>query len=99
RTSALALSLHDALPIFDGVPIHRSVVALQFEDGLARVDSLRIRTSAGSLEAEGDFGLVPERSGTIRVALRSDSLGALDRVLLPRSEEHTSELQSRENLV
>jgi len=70
---------------FDGVPIHRSVVALQFEDGLARVDSLRIRTSAGSLEAEGDFGLVPERSGTIRVALRSDSLGALDRVLLPDS--------------
>ena len=70
---------------FAGMPVYRSVMALRLEDGIAHVDSLAIRTSAGRIDAAGDFGLVPDRSETLRVTIRSDSLGALDGVLFADS--------------
>src|SRR5690606_27363198 len=54
-------------------------------DGLAHVDSLAVRASAGRIDAEGQFGLVPGRSGILHVAVSSDSLGALDGVLFADS--------------
>lgn len=70
---------------FAGMPIYRGVMALRVGDGLAHVDSLSIRTSAGRIHAEGQFGLAPDRSGTLRVAVTADSLAALDRVLFADS--------------
>jgi len=70
---------------FAGMPVYRSVMALRLEDGIAHVDSLAIRTSAGRIGAEGSFGLVTDRRETLRVTIRSDSLGALDAVLFADS--------------
>src|SRR5690606_4301827 len=65
--------------------VYRGVMALHVDDGLARLDSLAVRTSAGRIDAAGQFGLVPDRSGTLRVDVMADSLAALDGVLFPDS--------------
>src|SRR5690606_41880104 len=81
------LSLHDALPIFDA---HR------FSAGIAELPQRRfvIGPVFPDLHDEFEENLAPEEFFHAPPGLASDRLQ-----LGTRSEEHTSELQSRENLV
>src|SRR5690606_41580799 len=89
------LSLHDALPI-SGPPawLDTSTAFIGREDELA---DLVAAVSANQVT------VVTGPGGVGKSRLAAESLPALyDRLALPitvRSEEHTSELQSRENLV
>src|SRR3712207_8111273 len=81
-TEIYTLSLHDALPIFEGEPLERIVVGerapLRTRDDLEGVDRIRV------LHVEGEHVDI-----AVRLVLRDSG----------RSEEHTSELQSRQYLV
>src|SRR5690606_40003264 len=87
------LSLHDALPIcphhFDG-----QVGSLRLGDGAEHVAFVGLEPSLGffPLERPGTIGR------KLNVAFEAPDLHELANPGL-RSEEHTSELQSRENLV
>ena len=70
---------------FDGLPVYGGVLRARLEDGLAHVDTLVVATSAGRITADGAFGLVPERVGTLHLAVTADSLAALDGVLFADS--------------
>src|SRR5690606_41714764 len=79
------LSLHDALPIYD-----EDVLALEL--GAHRVELLLHRLLALLLARHDE--------GPADVAVLVEALAVLDaEATRDRSEEHTSELQSRENLV
>src|SRR5690606_41499309 len=86
------LSLHDALPILEkayyAVLVNNERIAL-FDNNIARVDTLLRTTSA--LNKNG----FAEEIDVDRVRVTLNNLKS-ERL---RSEEHTSELQSRENLV
>src|SRR5690606_40714265 len=96
-TALYALSLHDALPIFlTGTQDYIHALAKRFN---IYVDENK--EAAGGFEHSGLFALI-DKEGKIRC--RTDKFG--NPILyysglnyLDRSEEHTSELQSRENLV
>src|SRR5690606_41669908 len=87
-TAISTLSLHDALPI----------LALAEDD---RRSALRERTNA-ELLARAKSAFLANMSHDLRTPLNA-ILGFSEMIRLglagPRSEEHTSELQSRENLV
>src|SRR5690606_39684715 len=85
-TEIYALSLHDALPIFEAAPV---VVA----DDRRALAALRPVTAGHVLVAGHERRAVGLRAGE-NVVLVGTIAACLD-----RSEEHTSELQSRENLV
>src|SRR5207302_8391198 len=88
-TPLSTLSLHDALPIFRPDVYHQLLV----ERNAGRV---RVRLD-GLVVIESDYP-----PGPARVGLWSHAPAAFDGITLTahfRSEEHTSELQSRENLV
>src|SRR5690606_41471502 len=94
-TGISPLSLHDALPIF--AP-HGRVVVLgrtPTEDDAPAVHAARqgvdgfVRSLAKELRA----------GATGNAVLLAPGAGVADASTLVRSEEHTSELQSRENLV
>src|SRR5690606_41182328 len=90
-------SLHDALPIWatpDAVPL----VIQNFGSGPKGADAGAEAFGSGEV---GSTGLVREFStdpGSLVKAAAGDGL-LVQRVDADRSEEHTSELQSRENLV
>src|SRR5690606_41722333 len=88
-----ALSLHDALPICQK-PLREAEHAKRFEQ----------RFVAADLNGDGKLGKVEVAEKMPRLAkgfawMDDDRDGFLSRAELRRSEEHTSELQSRENLV
>src|SRR5690606_40804571 len=92
RTAIYTLSLHDALPIY-------TVVVAKIA---CRGDAERPRRA---LEKRPS-GIVVARRRNLKDGTRKDALGqvvdpleAAPSVRRRRSEEHTSELQSRENLV
>src|SRR5690606_40716177 len=94
-TANYTRSLHDALPI------SKRLVSLQLYSN----KSLAVDLSRG---ADGSFGfkLAPgatedddERVSSLPGSAPPPSAGPGARSVVPRSEEHTSELQSRENLV
>src|SRR5690606_41071118 len=88
-----ALSLHDALPISRHRAARTVLVrrARMTAASTARTDALRALTIPSELlPSDGRFGSGPSR-------VRDAQMEALSSV--SRSEEHTSELQSRENLV
>src|SRR5690606_40598502 len=92
-TASYIGSLHDALPI---LPVADAVAALGSFAGLARRFDI-IGTSLSGITVIDDFGHNPEKCrATLRTLKRHPG-----RVIafFQRSEEHTSELQSRENLV
>src|SRR5207302_7909560 len=80
------LSLHDALPISDAQDLPDGERSEEFHDVVRKDDGEPI----GLFEIGGDL------RGCLR---RGDADGAGESQRSPRSEEHTSELQSRENLV
>src|SRR5690606_42043392 len=97
RTSTL--SLHDALPIYGGrcrehaeraaATVRRKALAVR------RIDALRGR------RLPDHAGARAERVAAVATALAGQQVGAVEVELVvaaARSEEHTSELQSRENL-
>src|SRR5699024_12801371 len=89
-----SLSLHDALPIWRRVDAARDLLAEHVEPVVARVDHHRLGVAAAVLvdesERGGPDGLVGQVLG-LRQPVDADAG--------PRSEEHTSELQSRFDLV
>src|SRR5690606_42029640 len=88
--SIFPFSLHDALPISttsDGVP--RLVAMPEF-------DEVEIVLDATSAAAHVVNARILEPYGRRLVDLTPAAIGPF---VVPRSEEHTSELQSRENLV
>src|SRR5690606_42123739 len=89
------LSLHDALPIY-----RRDLVLHRVEDaGEVDGDDLVPALDAhvgDRVRLAADPGVV---AGDVQGAEALDGLAHHALVLLGRSEEHTSELQSRENLV
>src|SRR5690606_40514725 len=92
-------SLHDALPI--------SPPACRIRGGPAAAVVLRNHGDDAQASAEAcrpsvpDVGAVAARAGRDRHSVYQPVRGAAERSLRTgcRSEEHTSELQSRENLV
>src|SRR5690606_41565285 len=94
-----ALSLHDALPILGNVAAVAKIAPAQGQFGAHAGAPAQVRVPGGvarHAQAVGRVGLARRyrtQAGTQRPA----------RLQLPvqpqRSEEHTSELQSRENLV
>src|SRR5690606_39616607 len=91
------LSLHDALPILDAF----NILSLTFTNKAAKEMKERISKIVGSSEAKnlwmGTFHSVFARI----LRAEADKLGYPSNFTIydSRSEEHTSELQSRENLV
>ncbi|MBA3853555.1 MAG: hypothetical protein C0503_04015 [Gemmatimonas sp.] len=69
--------------MLDGVRIFAGRARLTFADGLARLDTLALETSAADVAAAGALGLAEEMSDTLRLRIRLDSLGGL-RPLLNR---------------
>src|SRR5690606_40369503 len=94
-TSVLfTLSLHDALPICAATAIAFRAALLPAGTGRRRSVALR------ALVAGRPLGDQPARhSGAGRPRFRTARTGSDVARGGPRSEEHTSELQSRENLV
>src|SRR5690606_41861814 len=96
-TPTYALSLHDALPIFgvgEGLKLTRQTFAPAVAAYLAeRAPRLAIVDSIQTLTYEE--GAVPGSVTQVRDATALLVASAKE----ARSEEHTSELQSRENLV
>src|SRR5690606_41350956 len=87
RTDIYTPSLHDALPIFEGLnfyPGYNVFVTLPLSTFFERPHAKR--AAVERYEASQD------RVNQLKLSLRAE-------VLKLRSEEHTSELQSRENLV
>src|SRR5690606_41768390 len=85
------LSLHDALPIWAQTTVNGGVFFNFFNS-----ESYKL-TAPSSFGSSGFFGSFPVVSGAVfgrfSVAFSAEFLS------VKRSEEHTSELQSRENLV
>src|SRR5207302_4124515 len=85
------LSLHDALPI----STHPLATAAIYYN-----DNAGIRAMAGAVAWQRRWPLMPAPTETlISVGLKDQSGRFLPGLIVGRSEEHTSELQSRENLV
>src|SRR5690606_41878422 len=89
-SSLSPLSLHDALPIWRGLRRGvRARPAQSLADRIRQPDRRAVDRRRG-----------PERMGGDQLrAARHERRAQLRLALLRRSEEHTSELQSRENLV
>src|SRR5205814_10489606 len=96
RYALYALSLHDALPIC----LRRSCG--RFADQFGRHDARYEKLSTMIVEIHGGAFLVGSSHDSQAVRLMLDGLTFLHHlhnVLLDRSEEHTSELQSLRHLV
>src|SRR5690606_41845950 len=90
RSDIYSLSLHDALPI--SYRFHRP------ESG--RYHGICDQSGARPFAASGAFSPSHPGKRIIRLVIQLDSSSRpVDRRCGRRSEEHTSELQSRENLV
>jgi translocation and assembly module TamB len=63
--------------------VHNGAIRVDLRDGLARVDSFTVLTNAGRLDARGTLGLGATRSGTLRIRVDADSLGALRTLVFP----------------
>src|SRR5690606_39302704 len=87
------LSLHDALPILYSRSILAKARRVTFFDGDITMNERYRIASALPSEALGNTASVAQRNRVLRNTYWLLALSML------RSEEHTSELQSRENLV
>src|SRR5690606_39934526 len=93
-THIYALSLHDALPIFARVP-----------DAQAEDVDAAVRSARATFESAEWQDMLPAQREMLMLRLadliekNGEELARLETLNNGRSEEHTSELQSRENLV
>jgi len=67
----------------DSLDVDRSTAALSFGNGRMSVDTLRLATSAATVEASGALGLAEGVVDTLRYSAVVDSLGGLRPYLLP----------------
>jgi translocation and assembly module TamB len=68
--------------VVDSVRVHETRARVEFADGrLKIVDSVRVRSTAGTLIARGGFGLPKGRSDSLFLRFTVDSLGGLRRYL------------------
>src|SRR5690606_40520576 len=90
------LSLHDALPIFDHIGTSSTVLLAIVNDilDLATVDAGIMQLDIEDVAIADEIDAAAKR---VKERLQEHDLSL--NVNLARSEEHTSELQSRENLV
>src|SRR5690606_41942659 len=88
-----SLSLHDALPIYEKARADY-LRLLQLPPG--ETNTVMFQKSAS---ASGTMQITTAQSGLSHVLLNSVGMCEYYLGRYPRSEEHTSELQSRENLV
>src|SRR5690606_41195598 len=91
-----SLSLHDALPIFEGDDDPRELAGAT---GLLLVRVLHLLRRAADGLPVGDLRLADVRLDLELAAHAVDEHVEVELAHPARSEEHTSELQSRENLV
>src|SRR5207247_10594696 len=90
RPPVLAFSLHDALPIFTAGFVHRAGRTASTVD--RHITDARV-------EEHRNLGIAFYKTGMLDEAAREFRRVAELRKLACRSEEHTSELQSRVDLV
>src|SRR5690606_39824935 len=93
------LSLHDALPISVVVDVQKSgggLVDPRIKTGNYLSNILALRQA---IERAGDDAILCNAEGNVAEGATSNVFAVIDDRLVTRSEEHTSELQSRENLV
>src|SRR5690606_41496541 len=95
NTDIYTLSLHDALPIFEETErCEQDDMTLVYFDMVSDTKYYKMR-----------YWIIPAtatRVATLMLVLPENETRNLEKYagrLVPRSEEHTSELQSRENLV
>src|SRR5690606_39934604 len=88
------LSLHDALPISAAVEAGTDMAALNRLSITVKVKYVNRLDETGNSDFEESFTQFKEFRGEI-----STQEMTLNQEIVKRSEEHTSELQSRENLV
>jgi translocation and assembly module TamB len=67
--------------IVGGIRFFPSYLQLGFNDGLMRVDTVSLTTSAGHFDGSGAIGLTGARRDSIAYTMRIDSLGGLRRFL------------------
>src|SRR5207302_9885746 len=93
-----ALSLHDALPIWAFMSVtvssYKNVVGGEWVDSASGETMEVLNPATGQAIAEVPRGTKEDADRAVEAAKK-----ALPEWLETRSEEHTSELQSRENLV
>src|SRR5690606_42054181 len=91
------LSLHDALPIYDGDPAkpHALLTSGLHSDGFVNCTYITQRPSMLNRILHAEDGLAAKLPRERVDWVIGSAMGAVTF----RSEEHTSELQSRENLV
>src|SRR5690606_41361795 len=97
-TASYNPSLHDALPSYDVVTHHVSVIVIQAgaaERALERRPA-DARQAVAAIAATGRQALADMRT---MLGILGPPRGGTDAVADARSEEHTSELQSREKIV
>jgi translocation and assembly module TamB len=63
--------------MLNGVRVFAGTTRLRFLDGIARLDTLALETSAVDLSASGALGLAAGSTETVRFRARMDSLGGL----------------------
>src|SRR5690606_41488518 len=86
-------TLHDALPIWD----QRGAARTLARNGPASADSLSLERMVQDGVELAEY--LREHLDKDKLILVGHSFGSILGVKMARSEEHTSELQSRENLV
>lgn len=77
--------------LVDGMRIHPSRAAASFTDGRARVDTLFVESTAGSLSARGSIGLAQGVIDSLAFRAAIDSLGGIRRYL-PAADVDTARL-------
>ena len=75
----------------DSVRVYQATARLGFNQGRARVDTVRIETLAGVVDARGAFGLTSAVNDSLTYRLRVDSLGGLRRYLGSTAAETVSD--------
>src|SRR5690606_41020629 len=97
-SSLLAISLHDALPICAWDIASRSAIGMPSEIEVDTTTSASRTAAIGAEVGPRNRNAAPRRKRS-RCAMHARAYASLPGDTGPRSEEHTSELQSRENLV
>ncbi|MFW5951210.1 MAG: translocation/assembly module TamB domain-containing protein [Gemmatimonadota bacterium] len=72
-----------------GVEVRPSTARGAVADGLVRLDSLAVRTEAGTLRASGSFGIVEGRRGELAVSVDAGALASLEPVVFPEGRPAT----------
>src|SRR5207248_2386893 len=79
---------------WDSLAVDSGSVRIAINNGLATVQRLNLSGTHTRISADGSFGLVASRTGTLTYNVLIDSLGALDRIL-PHTGPDTGSVRPR----